>query len=219
MVANITYEILDILIAKGGRARQYAWDHYEELNDRETAYVLYGPDTHSLGVLAAGHATPARKRKLQRSTRSKRYLRYEFDGDFRLIRIRHMRNDSQIDCSYQMFELDGILYGEPFFRDRKTVYPGDTIAVKFENGKPLYYVMSSKNYLCVDYYTYPQPDRVVTDVFLYTPNSQYCSTGLPVNWNAPFGAQDSPVTLDHRDEPYVHFDFLIFLKSIFPQER
>jgi hypothetical protein len=214
----MTYEILDDLIAKGNRARQYAWDHYEVLNAKETAYVLCGPDNHSLGVLAAGHATPARKRKLQRSTLAKRYLRYEFDQDFRLIRIRHMCNYAEIDCTYQMFEMDGILYGEPFFRDRKAVYPGDTIAVKFENGRPVYYAMSRKNYLCVDFYTYPQPDRVLTDVFLYSPNSQYCSTGLPVNWDAPFGAQDSPVTLDHRDEPYVHFDFPAILKSVFPQE-
>lgn len=214
----MTYEILDDLIAKGNRARQYAWDHYEKLNSRETAYVLYGPDIHSLGVLAAGHATPARKRKLQRSTRAKRYLRYEFDWDFRLIRIRHMCNYSKIDCTYQMFELDGILYGEPFFRDRKAVYPGVTTAVKFENGRPVYYAMSRKNYLCVDFYTYPQPDRVLTDVFLYSPNSQYCSTGLPVNWDAPFGAQDSPVTLDHREDPYAHFDFPAILKSGFPQE-
>ena len=61
---NVTYELLNGLIAMGERARQYAWDNYEALNRRETAYVLYGPDTHSLGVLAAGHVTPARKRKL-----------------------------------------------------------------------------------------------------------------------------------------------------------
>lgn len=70
-VINITYDSMNDLISKGERARQYAWDNYEALNRRETAYVLYGPDTHSLGVLAAGHATCA-----------KRYLRYEFDRDF-----------------------------------------------------------------------------------------------------------------------------------------
>jgi len=124
-----------------------------------------------------------------------------------------MSNYSEIDCTYHMFELDGILYGEPFARDRKTVYPGNTIAIKFENGRPTYYAMSQKNYLCVDFYSYPQSDRVVTDVFLYSPNSQYCSTGLPVNWNAPFGAQDSPVTLDHFDEQYTHIDFESILKD------
>ena len=215
LVTNMTYEILDDLIAKGDRARQYAWDNYDVLNQRKTAYTLYGPDTHYLGVLAAGSATSARKRKIQRTTRSKRYLRYEFDEDFRLIRIRHMCNYSEIDCTYHMFELDGILYGEPFARDRKTVYPGFTTAVKFENGRSVYYAMSRKNYLCVDFYSYPKPDWVITDVFLYSPNSQYLSTGLPVNWDAPFGAQDSPVTLDHHEEPYCHFDFPTILKSYF----
>ena len=59
----------------------------------------------------------------------------------------------------------------------------------------------------------------MTEAFLYFPNSKYCSTGLPVNWDAPFGAQDSPVTLDHREEPYCHFDFPAILKSYFPQEE
>ena len=217
-MSNVTYDILNSLIARGEQARQYAWDNYEALNRRETAYVLYGPDTHSLGVLAAGHITPARKRKLQRSTRARGYLRYEFDRDFHLIRIRHMCDYTDIDCTYQMFQLEGILYGEPFAKDRKALYPSSTVAVKFENDRPAYYAMSQKNYLCVDFYAYPQPDRVVTEVFLYSPSSQYCSTGLPVNWDAPFGAQDSPVTLDHREEPYCHFDFPEILKAYFPQE-
>ena len=43
-MSNVTYELLNGLIAEGERARQYAWDNYEALNRRETAYVLYGPD-------------------------------------------------------------------------------------------------------------------------------------------------------------------------------
>ena len=215
---NFDYDLNDFgfadmhrMIADGTRAREYAWKHFDELNSIPTAYTLYGPPNPYVGVLAAGGLTPARERKVQLKTRRERYIVYELDKNFNLLRIKHMRDFDKIDNTIYFFR-DDVLYGQPFLGDKKVLYPGCTVTAKMVEGKPAYVALTQPNYLCVAFYKYPEPDRVETFCYLYLPGSKYCSTGLKASWEAPLGAQNSPVTLDYREEEYKHIDFASYFK-------
>lgn len=203
----IGYNDMNKMIADGNKAFHYAWDHYEELKERPAKYTLYGPRSPRLGILAAGHMTPAKERRLQKQTKRKDYTVYELDQDFQVLRIKHVKNYNQIDCTYHLFELDGVVYARPFLKDEKIFYTGRTIAVKFFDGRPLYHAVTDTHYLCVDFYEYPRPDCVHTTCYLYLPASKVTSAGQVVSWDAPIGAQNSPVTLDFCEEEYHHIDF------------
>lgn len=211
-MVEIGYTEMHKLIEDGCTAHDYAWEHYEELKSRKTVYTLYGPPVYGLGVLAAGHLTPAKKRKLQKNNKRERYNQYELDENFHLLRVRHMKRYDQIDCTYHLFELKGVTYARPFLQDSKVLYPANTIATKSSEGRPLYYALTAHNYLCVDFYEYPQPDRVCTTGYLYFPKSKYTSTGMLASWEAPLGAQNSPVTVEYCEEEYQHIDFAEYFR-------
>ena len=211
-MVSVNYDILNELIACGNWAYEFAWANYEMLNNRNASYVLYGPPTNYIGVMAAGHLTPARERKVLKQTRRKNYIMYEFDQYFQILRVRHVCNYNQIDCTYHMFEHNGVIYGCPFWQDKKIRYPAKTVAVMYDRDRPVYFAMTSREYLCVDYYEYPQPDRVKTTCYLYLPTCTYSSTGLQISKDAPFGAQNSPVTIDFCEEEYNHIDFSLHFK-------
>lgn len=209
---SIDYDTMNKLIMSGNSAYEYAWSNYEMLSQRKAAYVLYGPPTNYLGVLAAGHLTPAKERKVKKETRRKRYIQYELDENYHILRIRHMRDYDKTECTYHIFEQNGIVYGCPFYQDQKIRYPAKTVAVKYTGEKPEYFAMTSHNYLCVDYYEYPLPNRVKTTCYLYLPMSIYSAAGVRRSEDAPFGSTNSPVTIDQSEEEYNHIDFSLLCK-------
>ena len=71
---DLTLEDLKQLLLDGRRARQYAWDHYEELAAREAVYTLYGPYAHGTGAAIPWGYTPKRARNLTLKTRRKNIL-------------------------------------------------------------------------------------------------------------------------------------------------
>lgn len=204
---EICYADMHRMITDGCSAYEYAWRYYDKLVKRSACYTLYGPSTNYLGVMAAGHLTPAKERHIQKTTRRKNYIMYELDQNFHVLRIRHMKNYNEIDCTYHLFERNGVIYGRPFFQDQKIAYPGEMMAIKYSDGRPQYFAMTRPNYLCVDFYEYPQSNRVSTTCYLYHPASKYTSAGIPASWDSPFGTQNSPVTLDILEEEYCHINF------------
>lgn len=207
------YADMHRILSSGMQAQEYAWKYCRQITSRETAYTLYGPDTRHLGVLAAGGLTPAKLRRVQTSVRSKKYLKYEFDNDQNLIRIIHMTDGNTVYCTYHIFQEDGCLFGCAFPWARNVFPHREVYVVKFENNRPKYFAVTMSNYLSIDLYQYPSPDRVLTTHYLYLPGSKYCSTGLKASWEAPMGAQNSPVTIDTKDEEYKHIDFSLFLRK------
>lgn len=204
---KIGYPEMYELINKGCTAFDYAQAHYAELNARPAVYTLFGPPSHGLGALAAGHMTPHKERLLQRKTRRKKYVIYELDEAFRVIRIKHVCKEGKVQCTYHLFELDGIVYARSFLGETNSFYTSKMYAIKYSDGQPLYYAQTMRNYLCVDFYEYPCYNQVHTTCYVFLPANKYTSTGLPVCWEAPFGANNSPVTLDYCEEEYHCLDF------------
>lgn len=207
MMIKIGYPEMYELIKKGCTAFDYARDHYEELNARPTVHELFGPPSHGLGALAAGHLTPPKERLLKRKTRRKKYVIYELDEAFRVIRIKHIGKEGKVQCTYHLFELDGIVYARAFLGETNRFYTHKTHAIKYSGGQPLYYAQTSPNYLCIDLYEYPCSNRVKTTCYLFLPASKNTAAGVPVCWEAPLGSNNSPVTLDYFEEEYHYLDF------------
>lgn len=210
-MVEIGYSDMHKMMQDGLLALDYAWSHYDELNSRQTVYTLYGPPAYRMGIMAAGHLTPAKERKLSKTTRRKRYLQYELDQNFHVIRIRHMKNYNEVECTYHLFDSNGVIYAQAFVADIQHLYSCHTMALRLDSaGRPMYYAESGKDYLCVDFYEYPEENRVHTTCYLYLPGGKYTSTGQLASWEAPMGAQNSPVTLEFCEEEYTHIDFSTF---------
>ena len=126
---------------------------------------------------------------------------------FKILRIKHVKDYDKIDCTIHMFEWDGVFYGRMFRGDEKGYYSNYFFAVNNKDDRPAYFAHGSRNVLCVYFYEYPCDDRVNTTCYLYHPNSEFTSAGLRADWDAPMGAQNSPVTISRYDQPYTHIDY------------
>lgn len=208
------YKDMESMIQRGLVAYDYAWLHYDELNARASCYALFGPPSNHLGVMAAGHLTPSRERKVQATTRRKRYTKYELDENFRVIRIKHIKDYTTVVCTYHLFELDGVTYARAFLGEEKIPYTQQAFAIKHTDGRPDYFAITQKNYLCVDFYEYPKKDLVQTNCYLYLPGGELSLPQYKLSWDVPFGTQNSPVTLDHSEEVYHHIDFRNLVQSL-----
>ena len=139
-----------------------------------------------------------------RTPAKKSYTAYELDENDKVIRVTHVRK-SVPDCTYHLFEIDGITYGQPFFPDQNKPYPQAIMAIQYANGHPAYHAMTKgDHYLYAEFYDYPDPNTVHADLYLFIPEGTV-APGVPKNFEAPFGAWDSPVTLDFYEQPYQPF--------------
>lgn len=206
-MVELSYNDMHRMMDAGMAAYEYAWNHYDELNGREAKYVLYSPRAYGLGVLAAGFPVSPKDRILQTKTRRKNYLQYELDENFQVLRIRHINRYNHIDCTYHLFEKEGILFARPFLQDRKGFYRKIVYAVQITNGDPVFFAEMNDKRLCVDFYAYPNPNTVAISTVLYQPNSKYTSAGQLMSFDAPYGANNSPVSLDYREEEYHRLNF------------
>ena len=201
---EIGYNDFYDLMEKGRLARNYALMHYDELASRPAAHIWYGPSSYFLGGMVPIRSKSAKALEaysVTTSTRRKSYTAYELDENYKIIRVKHVRK-SVLDCTYHLFEIDGITYGQPFFRDQNKPYPQATMAIQYANGHPAYQAMTSGNhYLYAEFYDYPDPNTVHADLYLFIPEGTV-APGVPKNHDAPFGAWDSPVTLDSYEQPY-----------------
>lgn len=205
---ELTYEYMEQMIQNGYIAHQYAWDHYEELNSRICVRTLYGPPSPYLGILAAGHLTPAKDRTIMKNTKRKKYLRYELDENNQIIRIREMKNYSVVNCTHHIFQLNGVTYARSFFEERKIPYNDRTFAIRYDNGRPCSFAITQKNYLCMDFYEYPQQDIVRTTCYLYLQGWETTRPEYRRSRDVPMGTAGSPVVIETFEETYQHFDFL-----------
>ena len=203
----VEYDVLHQLIKNGRVALNYAWENYDKLAAVEASYTLYGPPSPYLGVMAAGHLTPEKDRKLYKKPRWKRYNIYELDANFNVIRVKHIRKDGKTDCIYHLFELDNVIYGCPFSGEKKQFYSSRICAIKYDENRPLYYAVTGPTYLWADFYEYSKPNEVITTCYIYSPERKFTSEGLPVSWDVPIGDPNSPASVDICVENYHQIDF------------
>ena len=205
-MVDLSLEDLKQLLLDGRRARQYAWDHYEELAAREAVHTLYGPNAYGTGAAIPGSFIPKRARSLTLKTRRKNYIIYELDSGYKLLRTRHVFNSSN-DYTYQCFELDGIQYASPFLFDQKKVGHAEVLALKFKDGKPYYFGFLKRNAVIVYYFEYVSQEKVLVTVYYYNPVSKYTSQGLFTDPEAPLGAPTSAAERVCWEEEPMYTDF------------
>lgn len=184
----------------------YAWEHYGELAAREHAYTLYGPHVAFLGASIPSSIIPISSRRLRKTTRRKDCLIYELDGAYKILRTVHMINHKQ-NCVYHHFELNGITYAYPFRGEGKQMYDNTIIVLKFEKEMPVYYAYARSNYIFAEFYEYIEQDRMGVSCYSFSPNATHTQFGYPVDWSAPIGAENSPVSCHYREEPVQYIDF------------
>lgn len=193
---EIGIDDLQQLVKDGRRAARYAWEHYEELAAREHTYVLYGPYTWGIGASVPSNSViPSKYRKLTHSTRRKRYTVYYLDGEYNVLRTIKIINYTQVESVYYHFELDGTVYAYPFdFGEKKTFTDTrDTSALRFENGRIVFFGRLSLNSAFVKFYEYTETEKVIVTTYQYTPKARLSMHGYPVDPDAPVGALNSSV--------------------------
>lgn len=209
---ELTLEDLKQLLLDGRRARQYAWDHYEELASREAVYTLYGPYAYGTGAAIPWGFTPKRVRHLTLKTRRKKYNIYELDSDYKLLRATQVLDSVNIN-TYHCFELDGIQYSCPFLPCKKETGFGDVIALSCKDRKPYYSAFLGENWLYIDFLEYVSPGKVLMTEYGYHPGSEYSFYGYPTDLDAPIGEPNSAATRVCWEEEQVYTDFSQWFKK------
>lgn len=203
----VGYDELNKIIADAGIAYDYAWEHFDELSNRRATYTLYGPKSYAFGAADPCSSVKPWQREMRKSTKRKEYMRYELDAKYNLIRNICVENYNTIDCVYQIFELNGVRYAHPFFMGEKCLYDEVIHAIKYQKGRPIYSAEIRKNRLFVEFYEYVSDSRVAVTCYDYFPNTQRSWCGLPVSFDAPYGASNSPIALTSFEMPVPCVDF------------
>ena len=209
---DLTLEDLKQLLFVCRRARQYAWEHYEELAVREAAHILYGPYAYHTGAAVPWSDTPKKARNLSLKTRRKSYLIYELDHEYTPIRIKEIF-DSVHRCTHHFFELDGVRYSCPFLPNQREMAYGEGTALGYKDGKPYYAVSFSRSRLYVRFCEYVPQGKALMTEYSYNAVSEYSLHGYPTDFDAPIGALNSAAQRVCWEEEPVYTDFSQFFKK------
>ena len=209
---DLSLEDLKQLLSNGRRARQYAWDHYEELATREAAYTLYGPYAHGTGAAIPWGYTPKRARNLTLKTRRKKYNMYELDSKNKLLRVTQVLNSVNTN-TYHCFELDGIQYACPFLPNQKEKGFGDVIALSYKEGKPDYSAFLAENVLFAHFFEFVSQEKVLITEYAYNPVSKYTMHGYLTDPDAPIGALNAAIQRLCFEEEPVYTDFSQYFRN------
>lgn len=193
-------EELDNLLLKGRRAAEFAWEHYKELAERRHIYTLYGPEARFLGASIPSSMVPTSVRHLTKKTRRKKHVIYELDEKYNVLRTVKIINYPRIDCTYHHFVLDGVSYAFAFRGNEQSIYDNRVHAIKYEDDRPVYYAVASREFLFVQFYEYPVADKMLLSTYRYWPNATHNSRGYLINPAAPIGSDNSSVECHYTDE-------------------
>lgn len=208
---DLTLDDLKQLLLDGRRAAQYAWDHYEELASREATYTLYGPYAHGTGVAIPWGYTPKSARNLTLKTRRKKYMIYELDNEYKLLRTTQVLDSASIN-TYHCFELDGIQYACPFLPNQKKTGFGNVIGLGYKNGKPYYSGFLSNNVVFAHFFEYLSQEKVLITEYAYNPVSKYTLHGYLTDPDAPISALNSAANRMCWEEEPMYTDFAQWFK-------
>lgn len=203
---DLTVADLKQLLLDGRQAAQYAWDHYEELVEREASYTLYGPYAYETGAAIPGAYTPNRARNLTLKTCKKNYNIYELNSEYTPLRITQVLNSEKIN-TYHCFELGGMQYACPFLPNKKQTGFGHVVALAYKSGKPYYYAFLSENVLLADFFEHISPEKVLITEYAYNPVSKYTLHGYLTDPEAPLGKLNSAASRTCWEEVPVYTDF------------
>lgn len=203
---DLTLEDLKQLLSDGRHAMEYAWNHYEELAAREAVYTLYGPYANETGAAIPWGYTPKRARNLTLKTRRKKYMIYELDSEYKLLRVTQVLDSESIN-TYHCFELEGIQYACPFLPNRKSIGFGDVIALSYKDGKPYFSASLGRNSLFAHFLEHVSLEKVLITEYAYHPVSKYTLHGYLTDPDAPIGALNSAAQRLCFEEEPMYTDF------------
>jgi len=208
-INDLNIEDLKQFVQDGKHAVQYAWDHYEELAAREAVHTLYGPYDYYIGAAIPGKSVSKKSRTLTFKTSRKKYLIYELDSEYKLLRVRHVF-DHLTDATYHFFELDGIQHACPFISNQKKLDRDEILALSYKAGKPYFLGRMTSKIMSADFYEYISPEKMLVTEYYYNPVSIYSLHGYPLDLNAPIGALNSPADRSCWEEKPMYTDFSKF---------
>lgn len=210
---EIDIAYLQKLMKEGRSAVQYAWEHYEELAARKHTYTLYGPYAYHIGASVPSKMTPKSARKLLKSTRRKKYLAYELDENFKVLRTVSVMNYSRVECVYHHFELGDATYAYPFGENKKSLYNDEINVIRYSDGVPVYFALVSRKLIYAQFYEYMESQKMLVSTYRFWPTAQYSMYGYPIDWKAPIGALNSPVDCHCEEEFSEYIDFANWFKQ------
>lgn len=213
---ELTLEDLKQLLSDGRHASQYAWDHYEELAAREAVYTLYGPYWYGIGAAMPWGRVPKRARNLTQKTRRQKYIIYELDSEYKLVRARQVFN-SVNDNTYECFELDGVQYACPFAHNRRQWSGSEVIAVGCKEEKPYYLGFLRETTVIAEFFEYVSQEKVYITEYSYNPVSKYTLHGYLTDPDAPINALNAAATRICWEEEPVYTDFSQWFRK--PEEN
>ena len=203
---DLILEDLKRLLSDGRHAREYAWNHYEELAEREAVYTLYGPYAYGTGADIPGGFIRKPIRNLTLKNRRKKYIIYELDSEYKLLRATQVLDSESIN-TYHCFELEGVRYACPFLPNKKQLGFGDVIALTWKDGKPYYFGFISRSTLIATFFEYIFAEKALVTEYTYNPVSKYATQGYLTDPNAPIGAPNAAAQrLCYEEEP-MYTDF------------
>lgn len=204
---EIGIEGLYQLIQEGRVGADYAWANRSELTDRKHTYTLYGPHSQSLSASIPSSLAPAKVRQIRKTTRRKDYIIYELDASYKPLRTIVMLDYTKCDCVFHHFELNGVTYAYHFDKYGRPAYNDRICVLKYRDGKPWYYGGMTATYIFAEFYEYLEQDKMGITCYSFAPNATHTQFGFPVDWNAPIGTENSPVTRYYREETVQYIDF------------
>lgn len=211
---DLTIEDLKQILSDARRAAKYALDHYDELIRREAAHTLYGPFDYFLGAAIPGKSVSMRSRALTLKTSRKKYLIYELDGEYKLLRVKQVFNPGW-DLTYHCVELEGVMYAFAFEKNQKEIWRNEIFALAHRDGKPYFYgsMTEDREILHAEFYEYVSPEKVLVTGYYYNPISIYSWHGDLIDPEAPLGELNSAAHSSCWEEKPMYTDFSKYFRE------
>lgn len=207
MMKTFTLTELEELLAVCQRAIQFAQDHRVVIESRPHVYTLYGPPSDLVGACAPCRSlTPIRERKLMRSTSRKDYMIYELDEKY--MPIRNIRvADNRLLYSFHHFDYEGFRFAFNYGKYPQAVDRARIFGTKYENGKPVLFVAAQWGSLCALYFEYLSNERMEVSDYNMKAKKSRIPRDIPLDWEAPFGTENSPVQVCSYEDSVCYTDF------------
>ena len=210
---EITNDGLLQLLNEANSKRSFFWEHYEELAARKACYTLYGPVSDGPGALVPCLFTSPGERKLKKELpQGKGYAIYELDENYQVIRTTHIRDYTRVLCTCHHYEIDGVTYVCEFHSDKKQWFRDEIYALRYENGRPVYFAYCRGNYILAYFMEYVSPKKMMVTARGFSNQFETSIHRLAPDWDAPPNTPHSLSTLSYREEQVPNIDFSRFFK-------
>ena len=188
------YEAFQKIAEDSQMAYEYAETHYEELMRRNVSHILYGPPSYGPGAgFPSRRLTKDHERILKPKTRRKVFKAYYFDSNWDLLYIQDF-GEKGLSCTLLHFWIGNTNYARYFLRDTNDFYSTIVFSTHYDGAKPIYCAFADPCRIYAEYFHHKNEELIEYSWYDYYPNRKLSEKGTPLTKEAPFGAEDSPVS-------------------------